>query len=361
VRGSPKFARRFPEMATAYPGIDEARVTDWLADAVPELRLPLRFQLIAAGGSNLSYRVEDAAGNAVVLRRPPVAGALATAHDMGREWRIMKALAEHDAGIPVPRMLAFCSDAVVTGAQFYVMEFVDGLILRDRGAAELLDAPARRLATESLIATQVAFHTLDPAAVGLADLGPTEGYVSRQLRRWMRQVEAGRTRELPQIGRLHECLVTNVPKQQARSSLVHGDFRFDNTILGEDSRVRAVLDWELCTLGDPVADFFWSLMYWAEPEDEIAFLPDPPTRAPGFPRRAELMQRYAELTGFDLSSADFYIAFGWWKQACIVEGVYSRLVKGGTGGMGVMQPERVARVVESYLERAAHACAGLRC
>jgi len=338
-------------------GIDTARVTEWLAQQLPRFEPPFTFRLIAAGGSNLTFRVEDARGGVCVLRRPPAAGAIATAHDMEREWRIMRALGSHATGVPVPEMLAFCEDASVTGAGFYVMEFVDGLILRDRASAAGMDAAACRNAMRSLVATQFAFHTLDPAEVGLADLGRHEGYVARQLARWRRQVEAGKTRELPLLESLHERLAADIPPETRRPGLAHGDYRFDNTVLGPDYRVRSVLDWELCTIGDPVADFFWSLMYWAEPEDEISFLQDPPTRLPQFPRRADVVASYEELSGQALPHAEFYTAFGWWKQACIVEGVYARLVKGASGGMKTAPPEQVARIVERYLERAAAAMA----
>lgn len=338
-------------------GIERERVTQWLAETLPRAAPPFAFRLIAAGGSNLTYRFEDARGGAFILRRPPVAGALATAHDMGREWRIMHALGAHAPQVPVPAMLAFCDDPAVTGAPFYVMEFVDGLILRDRAGAADMDVAACRAAMRSLVATQAALHTLDPAAVGLGDLGKHEGYVARQLSRWRRQVEASKTRDLPLLGQLHERLGAGIPPETRRPGLAHGDYRFDNTVLGPDHRVRAVLDWELCTIGDPVADFFWSLMYWAEPEDEISFLPDPPTRLPQFPRRAEVVACYEEITGQALPHAAFYTAFGWWKQACIVEGVYARLVKGASGGMKTAPPEQVARIVERYLERAASALA----
>ena len=334
-------------------GIERPRLDDWLGASVSGARPPFSFELIAAGGSNLTYRVRDAAGNSCALRRPPAKSGLATAHDMRREWRVLKALGEHPTCVPVPRVLAICEDEAVTGAQFYVMEFVDGLILRDGAAAAQLDADAARTAMRSLVATQVAFHTLDPEAIGLADLGRPGSYVARQLARWRKQVESAAVRELPLFARIHDALTANVPAETTRPGLAHGDYRFDNTVLGADHRIRAVLDWELCTIGDPVADFFWSLMYWADPDDDLTVIPDAPTRAPQFPRRAEVEAHYTELTGFDLSRRDFYLGFGWWKQACIVEGVYARLLKGAGGGMRNASPERAAALVERYLERAA--------
>ena len=338
-------------------GIDTARVSEWVEAHVTGARAPFVFRLIAAGGSNLTYLLEDAQGVRRILRRPPSSAALATAHDMHREWRIMSALGAHQTAVPVPRMMAFCDDLSVTGERFYVMEFVEGLILRDRAGAAHMDADACERAMRSLVATQAALHTLDPAAIGLGDLGRHGGYVARQLARWLRQVESSATRDLPLLGQIHERLAANIPVETCRPALAHGDYRFDNTVLGADFRVRAVLDWELCTIGDPVADFFWSLMYWAEPEDGISFLADSPTRAPRFPRRDAVIACYVEQTGFDLGNREFHMAFGWWKQACIVEGVYARLMKGAAGGMKTAPPEQVAAIVERYLDCAAAALA----
>lgn len=334
-------------------GIDTVRVSEWVAAHVDGACAPFVFRLIAAGGSNLTYLVDDARGVRRVLRRPPSSTALATAHDMHREWRIMSALGAHEAGVPVPQMLAFCDDLSVTGARFYVMEFLDGLILRDIAGAAHMDAEACDRAMRSLVATQAAMHTLDPVAIGLGDLGRHGGYIARQLARWRRQVESSAVRDLPLLGQIHDRLAANIPAETCKPALAHGDYRFDNAVLGADFRVRAVLDWELCTIGDPVADFFWSLMYWAEPDDAISFLPDAPTRAPQFPRRDAVIACYAEHTGFDLSSREFHTAFGWWKQACIVEGVYARLMKGVSGGMKAVPPAQVAAIVERYLDCAA--------
>lgn len=334
-------------------GLERPQLDAWLAAHVPDAEPPFAFQLIAAGGSNLTYRMEDARGRVRVLRRPPAKSGLATAHDMQREWRVLRALGEHPTGVPVPRVLATCEDESVTGARFYVMAFVDGLILRDTAVASVLDAASARRAMESLVATQAAFHTVDPEAVGLEGFGRPGGYVARQLARWMKQVQAAPVRDLPLLSRVHDVLARNVPAETLRPGLAHGDYRFDNTVLGPDQRVQAVLDWELCTIGDPVADFFWSLLYWAEPGDALCVLPDPPTRLPQFPVRAEVEAHYAAITGFDLSARDFHRAFAWWKQACIVEGVYARLLKGAGGGMRGASPERAAALVECYLDAAA--------
>ena len=336
-------------------GLDLPALRPWLAEQVEGLEAPLRFELVAAGGSNLTYRVEDAAGRCLALRRPPLRSRIRTAHDMSREWRILEALHAHpEVGVPVPAPRAYCADPEVLGADFYLMDFAEGLILRGPEEAEGLDPKECRVATESLIDVQVAMHRLDPDAVGLGELGRRGSYVERQLSRWHKQFEAVKTRELPLLEALHARLGAAVPPQQG-VGLVHGDYRFDNTVLGADHRVSAVLDWELCTLGDPVADFVWSMMYWSDPGEVGDFGSPSPTRQPNFPRRAEVVELYARRSGFDLSGFDYYVAFSWWKMACLVEGVVARLRAGAGGGMATSSPEQVMERVDSMLERAAEA------
>jgi aminoglycoside phosphotransferase (APT) family kinase protein len=313
------------------PGIEVAAVDAWLGAHVPGAAPPFRYDLVAAGGSNLTFRITDSAGSTWALRRPPTAHVLASAHDMGREWRIIAGL--DGSPVPVPAAVAYCDDVAVTGAPFYVMGFVDGFILRDRAGAALLTAEEIEVATDSLVDVQVALHALDPETVGLGELGRPTGYVPRQLARWRKQYEAGKVREVPLLEDLHERLSATVPKEQRPGVLAHGDYRFDNTVLGADRRVIAVLDWELCTRGDPVADFCWSLMYWADPGDEFTFLSDAPTLDPRFVRSDEYAARYAERSGLDLSDRAWYVAFSCWKQACIVEGAYARRLAGARMGM----------------------------
>ena len=337
-------------------GLDEARVGSWLAEHVDGATAPFAFRLIAAGGSNLTFEVTDAAGRRWALRRPPVAAVLATAHDMSREWRIISAL---DAGsdVPVPAAVAFCSDPDVTGAPFSVMGFVDGLILRDQQSAAHLTAARCEVATDSLVDTQVMLHALDVDRIGLGDLGRRAGYVERQLNRWRTQYERSKSRELPLVDELHDRLLACVPREQRPGAIAHGDYRFDNTMLGDDCRIAAVFDWELCTLGEAVADFCWSLMYWADPGDEVGFLQSPPTALPTFPRRAEVAARYAARSGLDLSDLPYYQAFSWWKMACIVEGAYARRRAGARGGArDSSDADAIARRVEELLE-AGHAAA----
>ncbi|MEL7209468.1 MAG: phosphotransferase family protein, partial [Actinomycetota bacterium] len=248
-------------MTEPLPGLDPGPVGRWLAEQEVG-QPPFAFELVAAGGSNLTYRVTDGAGATTALRRPPEGRALATAHDVDREWRILTALAAVPE-VPTPDPIARCDDVEVTGAPFYVMAFVDGAILRTAADADELDSTAGTRAAESLVGVQAALHALDVDEVGLGDLGRRTGYVDRQLRRWMTQVEQASARDLGAFTRVHRALSDSAPTEDPTPALVHGDYRFDNVVLGADHAVAAVLDWELCTLGDPAADACWSLQYSA--------------------------------------------------------------------------------------------------
>ena len=310
-------------------GIDAGAVTDWLTAHEPGVRPPLEFALIAGGRSNLSYHVTDSAGGAWVLRRPPQGTLLASAHDMGREHRIITALA--GSPVPVPPVVGLSPDDSVNGAPFYVMRFVDGLVLRNPEIAASLGEPVRRAAADSLVDTLVDLHALAPADVGLGDLSRPDGYVERLLRRWRGQWDKSKTRELPLVEEVAERLARNIPPQE-RTSIVHGDYRLDNAIVDpDDGTIRAILDWELCTLGDPLADVGMLLMYWAEPGDEVSPLFWAPTTAPGFPDRKEVAARYTARSGRDLAEIDFYVALALWKVAVVLEGVHARYVAGAYG------------------------------
>jgi aminoglycoside phosphotransferase (APT) family kinase protein len=312
------------------PGIDLAGVTAWFKANVPGVRPPLRVDQIAGGRSNLTFRVADAAGNDWVLRRPPLHGVLPSAHDMGREHRVISALA--GTAVPVPATFGLCQDPAVTGAPFYVMAFVDGVVPRDEATvAAGLDEPARAAATGSLVDALVALHRVDPGQVGLGQLGRHHGYLERQLARWQRQLEQSRTRPLPALDEVHRRLAANLPVQAGPARIVHGDFRLDNVVLSPAGEVLAVLDWELCTLGDPLADVGLLLVYWAEPGDQTLPLGTAPTLMPGFGGRAAITQGYAARSGRDLSQLDIYMAFASWKLAVILEGVVARHATGAYG------------------------------
>jgi aminoglycoside phosphotransferase (APT) family kinase protein len=340
-------------------GIDADNVTAWFEANVPGVRPPLAFELIAGGRSNLTFSVADAAGAKYVLRRPPLGHVLATAHDMGREHRIISALGPTD--VPVPPALGLCLDDEVNGAPFYVMGFVEGHILRDaRTASAVLDEPQRRRASESIVDVLAAIHAVDVDAVGLGDLGKKEGYIARQLKRWYSQFQASNEntgRPVPLVHEIHGRLAEAIPEQQG-AAIVHGDYRLDNCLVGDDGRLVAVLDWELCTLGDPLADLGLLHVYWTEASDELAAMVGAATTAPGFMSRAELFDRYADSSDRDLSALPFYVAFGYWKLACIMEGVYARYAGGAMGDQGGW--EAFANQVVGLSELAAAAAEGIK-
>jgi aminoglycoside phosphotransferase (APT) family kinase protein len=268
---------------------------------------------------------------------------------MGREHRIISALA--DTPVPVPAALGFCADPEVTGAPFYVMSYVDGHVFRDRAAVEAtLDRDARRHAAGSLVETLAAIHAVDLDAVGLSDLARHEGYIARQLKRWHGQWKQSQTRPLPAVDRVHDRLAARIPEQGA-ATIVHGDYRLDNTMISTDGDLLAVLDWEICTLGDPLADVGLLQVYWTGPGDDSSAWTGSATTAPGFPDRAELLHAYADGSGRDLSGIDFYVAFAYWKLACILEGVYARYLAGAKGDVDDAGP------VDAFRQQVEHAAA----
>ncbi|HEX7060011.1 MAG TPA: phosphotransferase family protein [Solirubrobacterales bacterium] len=336
--------------AAAVPeGIDRAGIEGWFAENVPKAEGPLAFERISGGHSNLTYRVSDAAGRRWALRRPPLGKRLGSAHDMAREHKVVSALGP--TPVPVAPVVGLCEDESVNDAPFYVMEFVDGPILRGLAEADAFPEESdRRAIGERVADTLVAIHAVDPDAVGLSDLGRKEDYVARQLHRWHGQWEKSKTRELAAIDDVHERLSARIP-EQGRATIVHGDYRLDNMILSPTGEVAAVVDWELCTLGDPLADVGLLMVYWPERGEETIALGQPANLAPGFPTREELRARYAERSGRDLSQLDFFVALGYWKLAIILEGVYARYAAGayGKADEGIQQ---FARLVERLAEAA---------
>jgi aminoglycoside phosphotransferase (APT) family kinase protein len=323
--------------------IDQPKLEEWFAREVDGAEPPLGFDRIAGGRSNLTYRVTDSGARRWALRRPPLGKRLASAHDMAREHRILAALGPTD--VPVPPAVALCEDESVNGAPFYVMEFVDGPILRTRQEAETaFEASERTAIGERVVDTLVAIHAVDPDAVGLGELGKKEDYVARQLHRWHGQWEKSKTREIPLIDDVHDRLARRMP-EQGPATIVHGDYRLDNMILSPSGEIAAVVDWELCTLGDPLADVGLLLVYWSEPGDELMPLFDPPTTADGFPGRDFVRARYSERSGRDLAEIDFYVALACWKLAIILEGVFSRYAA-GQYGKDAEAFEQFAEVVE---------------
>ncbi len=335
-------------------GIDASALESWFAANVAGAAPPLSFERIAGGHSNLTYRVTDSSGGSWALRRPPLGKRLGSAHDMTREHRVVSALGSTD--VPVAPVVGLCEDESVNGAPFYVMEFVEGPVLRGLGEAEVFpDESDRRAIGERVADTLVAIHAIDPDAVGLGELGRKQDYVARQLHRWQGQWEKSKTRELPVVDRVHEWLAARIPAQ-GPATLVHGDYRLDNMILTESGEVAAVLDWELCTLGDPLADVGQLVCYWPDRSEEPVGLGLPANLAPGFPTREELIGRYAERSGRDLSDLDFFVALGYWKLAIIIEGVYARYTAGGYGKVddGVEYFARLTERLADEAEKSTH-------
>ena len=329
----PGMAEEANEAATAEApeGIDRAGVEGWFRTNVPGAEPPLSFERISGGRSNMTFGVRDSAGNAWALRRPPLGKRLGSAHDMGREHRVIAAL--QDTPVPVPPVVGLCEDESVNGAPFYVMGFVEGPILRSAEDAKAFGEEDRRAIGERVVDTLVEIHAVDPDEVGLGELGKKEAYVERQLHRWHGQWEKSKTRELPAVDDVHERLSARIP-EQGPATIVHGDYRLDNMILSDSGEVAAVVDWELCTLGDPLADVGMLLVYWSQDGDDFMPLFAPATIAPGFPKRDDVRERYAERSGRDLGQIDFFIALGYWKLAIILEGVYARSLGGGYGEVG---------------------------
>jgi aminoglycoside phosphotransferase (APT) family kinase protein len=345
------------------PGLDLPALASFLASHGVHAEGALCAEVIAGGRSNLTYSVSDGAHRWVV-RRPPLAHVLPTAHDMSREWRVISALQTTD--IPVPGAVVLCEDSEVIGAPFYVMEFVDGHVVRDQLPPEWPATPAtRRAMAAALVDTLLTLHAVAPEDIGLADFGHPQGFLERQVRRWWQQWEASKTRELPAIDELHQRLLDALPIQSA-PGIVHGDYRFDNVIYARDDpgTIAAVVDWEMSTVGDPLCDLGLLVVYWVTDSADPAARALPGGRVSlgeGFPTRDQLIASYASRSGRDLSHLEWYVALGSYKLAIIAEGINARFLLGMTVGEGfeTMGPA-VPLIIDRALERAsASGLAGL--
>ena len=337
------------------PGIpDPAKLDAWISANADVGQASLTgISLISGGRSNLTYRLEfGGAGQTLVLRRPPLGHVLPTAHDMSREYRVLSALA--GTAIPVPAPVAFCQDTEIVDAPFYLMRYVAGRVLRTReDGADVTPGQARHL-SECVIDMLAAIHGVDIEAVGLSGFGRPAGYMTRQLARWQRQWELSNSREVPGYEDLVRRLAADLP-DSADGTLVHGDLRLDNMLVRLDpTEVAAVVDWEMSTLGDPLADLGLTLMYWTDPGDEDwvrASEGGSVTAIPGFMTRADAARRYAALTGRDISAIGYYMAFGCFKLAVVLEGIHARFLQNKTVGEGF---EREGPAVPRLIERAHH-------
>ena len=330
---------------TAPPGLDLDALRAHLGSAKP-----LTATMFAGGRSNLTYAVTDGESR-WVLRRPPLGHVLPTAHDMVREHTVLDALSR--AGFPAPAPVLLCTDPAVIGAPFYLMEHVDGRIYRDVADLEAMGRAAVHTLGFTLVDTLADLHALEPEAIGLGDFGRPEGFNERQIRRWKKQLDASRSREVPGIDDLHARLAVDVPSGDG--AVVHGDYRLDNVLIGPSMEVRAVLDWEMSTLGDPLGDLALTLVYAGRPLLTKDGEPRAPISIPGHPSLDEMAARYAERSRRDVGDLHWYIAFAAFKLAVILEGVHYRYVQGKTVGTGF---ETVGRMVGPLVRQGHEALEG---
>lgn len=320
--------------------INEVNVEQWLNANIEGAQGPYTYSLIAGGRSNITFHVTDVNGMQLVLRRPPLGHVLATAHDMAREHRIISAVGQ--TGVPVPPTLGVCTDEEVNGAPFYVMAFVPGVVLDSQERAAKMPEHLRTKASHDLVDVLADLHAVDIDAIGLGNLAKREGYVERQVKRWSTQWANSKTRELSSIEQVAAYLAANIPTQQG-VSIAHGDYRFGNVLTDVNTgTITAVLDWELCTLGDPLADLGYIGVYWTDPGEASVRFTDP-SGLPGFSTYADLVERYANRTGRDVSNIGYYKAFGSFRLAVITEGVYARYLHGAMGEQNVdIEPYKIA-------------------
>lgn len=328
------------------PGLDPSALAAYLDREHPGLAEgKLHGELIQGGRSNLTYLVEDDR-HRWVLRRPPLGHVLATAHDMGREYRVLSALADTD--VPVPRTHLLCDDEEVLGAPFYLMDHVEGEVYRSADKTAELDPEQRHRLAYRLIDVLASLHTVEPTRVGLGEFGRPQGFLHRQVKRWSKQLEGSRSREIPGIEELRDRLGAIIP-ESGRSAIVHGDYRLDNVIVGTDGAIRAVLDWEMATLGDPLTDLGLLAVYW---EGFSGLDNNPVVKGVGpefgFPSAEELLRHYAAQSDIDTSALDWYVAFGFFKIAVILEGIYYRFTQNQTVGENF---DRVGSLVEPLVAR----------
>jgi len=327
------------------PGYDVPNVEAWIKGHVAQLSPPLNWTKLEGGHSNLTYLIEDRAGKRAVIRRPPLGELLPKAHDMAREWALISALGP--TPVPVPMALGFCDDPAVTGARFYVMGHVNGRPLYSAADTERLVPQALRAGlAHSFMDVLAELHAVDPDAVGLGGLGKRDNYVGRQLSTWYKSwtASAGPAQyDDPRAHALQRLLLEHLP-EQGPARVVHGDYGLHNCLVGPDGTVAAVVDWEISTLGDPLADLAYALNQWSDPEDRVPRAPHAATSPPGFPARSALAARYAAKTGRDLSRLDYYVAFNRWKSAAIIHGVYARYMEGKKSHQGVDLDELRGRI-----------------
>tara|TARA_B100001142_G_scaffold53804_1_gene52034 strand:+ start:560 stop:1597 length:1038 start_codon:yes stop_codon:yes gene_type:complete len=336
---------------TGPPAIAVNKVSSWIGNNA-EVDGALTYSLIAGGRSNMTFTVSDNSGVRFVLRRPPTGKLLPSAHDMEREYRLMHSLRSSE--VPVPKMVGLCQDESVNGRDFYVMNYVDGIVVRDVEIAASMDEGVRRKMSESLIDTLCALHRVDIDHVGLGDLAKRNGYIERQIKRWSGQWESSRTRDIPLVDSVARELLVQMP-EPSPTTIAHGDYRLSNCMVDSSGSVIAVLDWELCTLGEPMADLAGLLGYWYDENSDDELAGDAAsTELLGFMSQDELVARYVEEMGIPIGSVDYYRAFAEWRLACIGEGVYARYLGGQQGIQSEeIDLEQMQKSVTNHVEKAA--------
>jgi aminoglycoside phosphotransferase (APT) family kinase protein len=317
------------------------RLAAWLESHVAGFRGLLRWQRFAGGQSNPSYRV-DAASGQYVLRRKPPGPLLQSAHAVDREFRVMAALAK--TPVPVPRVFALCEDDKVIGSAFYVMEYLDGRIFWDQRLPEIADPAERRAMFDSMNAVIAALHSVDYGAVGLGDFGRPGNYMGRQIARWSRQYRASETEPIVAMDKLTDWLPLHLPPESA-PAIVHGDYRMDNLVFHKaEPRIIGVLDWELSTIGDPVADFAYHVMSWRVTPQLFRGLAGIDFAALGIPDEASYVATYCRRTGRDgIAAWHFYMVYSLFRIAAIVQGIAKRAIEGTAASPEAVAVGRTAR------------------
>lgn len=337
-------------MTDAPEGYTVDAVEAWIASNIPSLSPPFEWTRLEGGHSNLTYKLDDSNGKEAVIRRPPQGQLLPKAHDMSREWSLISALGP--TAVPVPEALGFCESPDVTGAWFYVMGCINGRPLYNNEETEEWVPEAKRSTlANSFVDVLADLHSLDPDEIGLSDLGKRDSYVGRQLKTWYRSWTSsieGADFDDERAHKLQRFFLENLPEQE-KARVVHGDYGLHNCLTGPDSTVAAVVDWEISTLGDPLADLAYALNFFPDPSDTIPISPEAATAVSGFPTRTEMAARYETRTGRDLSNLDYYTGFNRWKSACIVHGVYARYMEGKKSSEGV-DLEHMRSRIEGALE-----------
>jgi aminoglycoside phosphotransferase (APT) family kinase protein len=334
--------------------LDLAKLEPFLRNHFPAETGPLVVRQFPSGHSNLTYAVHLGARE-FVLRRPPFGSKVKTAHDMGREFRVLSKL--HSAYPPAPKVLLYCDDDSILGAPFYVMEPIRGIVLRRNLPAGLeFSAKTARRLSESFLDNLATLHSLDYAAIGLADLGKPQGYLERQVRGWTERYYGSKTHDYPEVEKISAWMAGHIPSTSG-AALVHNDYKYDNLVLDPNdlTKIVGVLDWEMCTIGDPLSDLGTALAYWVDAQDpeDLQKIRWGPTTLPGNMTRAQLLQRYAQASGRDVSGLDFYLTFARFKIAVIIQQIYYRY------HLGLTKDERFASMpgIVALLLRASLLCA----